>query len=131
MLIVQDDEALAETTAALVRDAGPATVVAYHGHHALELARQRRPALVITDLMLPYLSGASLISALREDIERHSSAMPATILVTGVDVVRAREAGADVVSRKPSQLEDLLTLLERFIGTSGATTNTETVVSSE
>ena len=131
VLIVQDNEALTETTAAMVREAGYAMVVAHHGRQALELARLRRPALVITDLMLPLLSGASVITALREDAERHAFLMPATILVTGVSVVRAREAGADVVLRKPFHVQDLERLLRRFLGPPGATTTAEALTSRE
>jgi CheY-like chemotaxis protein len=80
---------------------------------------------------LPRIVPSSVIAALREDAERRSFVMPATILVTGVDVERAREAGADVVLRKPFQLPDLETLLRRFLGAPGAKANAEALTPDE
>ena len=66
----------------------------------------RRPALLITDLMMPHLDGSELIAA----------PVPPTILMTAADMARAREAGADAVLRKPFHLADLAALLRRFLG---------------
>ncbi len=56
-LVVEDEPPLAELLARLVEELGYTPVVASHGRQALELARERLPALVLTDLMMPYLDG--------------------------------------------------------------------------
>jgi len=129
VLIAEDEEPLAQTTAAMVREAGYSAIVALHGRQALELARLRRPALLIVDLMLPYLSGAQVIAALREDAERLGSVVPPTILVTGANLTRARAAGADVVLRKPFYLADLEELLHRFLAPARAAPSAEAAAS--
>jgi DNA-binding response OmpR family regulator len=116
VLIVEDEEPLAETISYVVRAAGYTPLVALHGREALELARGRRPALLITDLMLPYLDGAALIAALRTDALVTGESPPATVLMTAASRIEARAAGADVVLRKPFYLADLEALLRRFLG---------------
>ena len=114
VLIAEDEEPLAETVAFAVHEAGFVPLVALHGRQALELARSRRPALLILDLMLPYIDGSAIISALREDA-RAGGVMPPIVLMPGASLVQARAAGADVVLRKPFHLADLTQLLHRFL----------------
>jgi CheY-like chemotaxis protein len=76
VLIAEDEEPLAETVAFAVREAGYTPLVALHGRQALELARDRRPALLILDLMLPYLDGAAIVAALRTDAQKAGTATP-------------------------------------------------------
>jgi DNA-binding response OmpR family regulator len=112
VLIAEDEEPLADTIAYVVREAGYRPLVALHGRQALELARSRRPALIIMDLMLPHLSGEAVIRTLRES---ESVAVPPIILITGANHVKARAAGADAVLLKPFNLVDLERLLHRFL----------------
>lgn len=116
VLIAEDEEPIAEVVATVVEDAGYATVVATHGRQALELAREQHPALLITDLMMPYLSGAELIATLRAEAEARGEVAIPIILMTAASLSLARAAGADAVLRKPFDLTQLEALLERFLG---------------
>ena len=91
-------------------------MVALHGRQALELARTRKPALLITDLMIPHLDGAAVIAAVRASAAVAGEPAPPIILITATNMVRARAAGADVILRKPFYLADLEALLRRFLG---------------
>ena len=115
VLIVEDEEPLAETVAFIVRQAGYTPLVALHGRQGLELARAQRPALVITDLMLPHLDGAALIAALRAEAEERGEEAPPMVLMTAAGPASARAAGADVLLRKPFHLAELEELLIRFL----------------
>ena len=115
VLIAEDEEPIAELISYVVQDAGYPSLVASHGRQALELARERWPALLIADLMMPYLSGADLIDALAAEAAASDRARPPVILVTGAGPRQARGAGADVVLYKPFQVADLDTLLHRFL----------------
>ena len=120
VLIVEDEELIAELLANVVADAGFTPLVAFHGRRALELARERPPALLIVDLMIPYLSGADLISAVRADAAANGHAPPASILITGAGPSQARAAGAEVVLFKPFEIEEIDALLRRFLGSPAA-----------
>jgi CheY-like chemotaxis protein len=120
VLIADDEEPLAETVAFVVREAGYTPVIALHGREALEIARTRHPALLILDLMLPYVDGEAVIAALREDAGRNGTSAPPVVVMTGASVARARAAGADMVLRKPFSLEDLERALQRFLAPESA-----------
>ncbi len=126
VLIAEDEEPLAETVAFIVRETGYTPLIALHGRQALELARARRPALLILDLMLPYLDGAAVIAALREDARSDGTSAPPIVVMTGASLAMARAARADAVLRKPFHLADLEQLLRRFLAPAPAADQVQT-----
>jgi signal transduction histidine kinase len=83
-------------------------LVARNGEEGLELARRERPALIITDVMMPKMDGLSMMKALREDPHL---ADVAVIMLTSrnqlEDRLAGREAGADVYLSKPFSPREL------------------------
>jgi two-component system cell cycle response regulator len=83
------------------------------GHEALELFAKHRPGLVITDWLMPDLSGIELCQRLRADFHNHFTYI---ILLTGVSekskVVAGLQAGADEYLTKPFHAEELLARAE-------------------
>jgi CheY-like chemotaxis protein len=69
VLLVDDDPGLLDAVAALVTLEGHRVVRAQDGEAALRCARTERPALIITDYMMPVMDGAELVHALAEDPE--------------------------------------------------------------
>ena len=115
VLIAEDEETIAETLAMIVEDAGYLPVVAHDGREALALAQQQRPDLIITDLMMPYLSGADLIAAIRAEAEAKGFDPPPILVVTAVSLARAAEAQADAVVAKPFNITTIETMIERLL----------------
>lgn len=64
ILIVDDDAAIGDLEQEVLERAGYAVERAYSGTEALLLLRDKRPALVLLDLMLPGLSGEALLPQL-------------------------------------------------------------------
>jgi len=60
VLIAEDERSIADIVCVVVEDAGYQPVLAAHGRQALEMARIEHPALVVTDLMMPHMTGAEL-----------------------------------------------------------------------
>jgi CheY-like chemotaxis protein len=116
VLIAEDEEPIAEAIAFLVQDNGYTPLIASNGRQALALARERHPALVITDLMMPYLDGDELIKALHADAAADQHAPPRTILLSAAGLRRMQNAGADAILPKPFELDELERLLRRFLG---------------
>jgi DNA-binding response OmpR family regulator len=113
VLIVEDEEPIADALVYLVEDAGHTAVLALNGKAALELALARRPDVIFTDLMMPQMGGAELIQALRAV---WNSATPPIVHMTAAGRRYMDEAGADVVLPKPFDIEDIEALLGRFLG---------------
>ncbi len=67
ILVVDDDEAVGEVAAELLQNAGYTTLLAKNGEEALALYTEnyRNIRLVLTDMVMPKMDGASLIRSLR------------------------------------------------------------------
>jgi CheY-like chemotaxis protein len=115
VLIVEDEEPIATAIAAVVEDAGYEPVLATNGIEALACARDRLPALVLTDMMMPRMDGIQFIAALRDDAASDRHTMPPVILMTAGGTQRVREASADAILWKPFDIEQLEKLLNRFL----------------
>ncbi len=121
VLIVEDEEPIALALSFIVEDAGYLPLVAPHGRTALELTAKVRPALIITDLMMPRMTGRELIAALRED----GSAARETpiVLMTAAGDNLTAGSGADAVLSKPFDVETVEDLLQRFLAPPASATD--------
>jgi len=106
ILIVEDEEALADSVRYNLEREGYAVAVAADGRRALERFRAEPPALVILDLMLPEISGLDVCKAIRAE-----SDVP-IIIVTAkdseADKVTGLELGADDYVTKPFSVRELI-----------------------
>jgi CheY-like chemotaxis protein len=112
ILIVDDNQDHAETTAVLLRLSGHDVHVAHDGHKAIEAARRIRPDIVFLDIGLPGVDGFQVARVLRAEpgLER-VRIIALTGLVSENDRQLAREAGIDQHIAKPADpafLESLL-----------------------
>lgn len=115
VLVAEDEAPIAEAIAMVIEDAGYVPLLAAHGRQALELYRQRHPALVITDLMMPYMSGEQLIQTIHAEAAQDGNHAPPIILITAAGARRIQGIAADVVLHKPFDIIDLETQLHRFL----------------
>lgn len=67
VLVVEDDPDLLLMLVTALELAGRRVLTARNGRDALQLARARRPSLVVLDLMLPVVSGEEVAQALLAD----------------------------------------------------------------
>ena len=106
ILIVEDEESLADPLAVLLRKEGFETVVANDGPTALEEFARNDIDIVLLDLMLPGMSGTDVCKQLRA-----VSSVP-VIMVTArdseIDKVVGLELGADDYVTKPYSSRELI-----------------------
>lgn len=115
VLVAEDEEAIAETLALIVEDSGYVALIAQDGRTALALARQHRPRLIITDLMMPRLSGAELVAAVRADAATEGNMAPSVVIVTAANLALADEVGADAVITKPFDVQNIEAVMRRLL----------------
>ncbi|MDQ0395726.1 response regulator [Labrys monachus] len=115
LILVADDEfLLADMLANFLRDEGHEVVTAAHGVIALQMIRERRPALVITDFMMPLMTGLELAQAVKADAALDG--LP-VILVSGAQGSTGREHGelfAEVFD-KPYDLQAMLAAINGLL----------------
>jgi two-component system, OmpR family, response regulator RegX3 len=106
VLIVEDEESLADSIRYNLEREGYAVQIAGDGRRGLEKFRSHNPSLVILDLMLPELSGLDVCRSIREE-----SDVP-IIMVTAKDAeadkVAGLELGADDYVTKPFSMRELV-----------------------
>ncbi len=106
MLVVEDDEAIADVLRRSLRAEGHEVQSAADGVEALAQAEQFVPDLVILDLGLPRLDGTEVLKRLRDEGD-----VPIRILTARTeteDRVEGLDAGADDYLPKPFEREELL-----------------------
>ena len=106
ILVVEDEEALADTIRYGLEREGFRVSVASDGRAALERFRADRPALVILDLMLPELSGLDVCRAIRA--ESDAPIVIVTAKDAEADKVAGLELGADDYVTKPFSVRELV-----------------------
>ena len=67
--IVDDEEDVRESLRDVVEMMGCAALMAKNGEDALAILAERRPCLVIVDLLMPRMNGAELLDAMRAQPE--------------------------------------------------------------
>ena len=106
VLVIEDDTLVADLVVRSLGKQGYQVLTATEGMAGLELARQFHPETVILDILLPDISGWSVLSALKADPELCSSRV---VLMTVVeDRARAFELGAVAFLQKPVESTRLL-----------------------
>jgi len=113
VLVVEDDEAIAEVLQRQLRMEGYEVRTAGDGVSALDLAHAFLPDLVILDLGLPKLDGIEVAKALRS---RDDTPI---LVLTARDAVEARveglDSGADDYLVKPFERQELLARLRALL----------------
>lgn len=124
VLIVEDEESLADPLAFLLRKEGFEVAVAADGPTALDSFESDGADIVLLDLMLPGMSGTDVCKRLRM-----TSSVP-VIMVTArdseIDKVVGLELGADDYVTKPYSARELIARI-RAVLRRGAETETEPV----
>lgn len=90
-------------------------ISAYDGEQALRLAREKRPALIILDGMMPVLDGFAALRELRKDPEfARTPVLMLSARNRDADVVGALDQGADDYLTKPFSPAELLARVARL-----------------
>ncbi|HZD19018.1 MAG TPA: response regulator transcription factor, partial [Actinomycetota bacterium] len=105
ILVVDDEEAIAEAVRARLESEGYRAFVAFDGPQALETARTQHPDLVVLDLMLPGMDGLDVCRELQR--ERWVPVLMLTARTDEADKVAGFEVGADDYLTKPFSLREL------------------------
>ena len=106
ILVIEDDQSIAEIVGILLRAEGFEVSYCADGNQALNAFQVVNPDLVLLDLMLPGRDGVEICRAIRD-----SSGVPIVMLTARSDtsdVVTGLEAGADDYIVKPIKNEELI-----------------------
>jgi DNA-binding response OmpR family regulator len=121
VLVVDDDPTVAEVVLAYLKKAGHVVQHAADGETALAMIGQRRPDLLVLDLMLPGVDGLEVCRRLRaEEAGRDLPIVMLTALGGEADRVLGLELGADDYVTKPFSPRELVLRVRSVLRRHGA-----------
>jgi DNA-binding response OmpR family regulator len=107
ILLVEDDESIAQSLSYALDRGGFRALVAADGAQGLRLFRQHRPDLMIVDLMLPGIDGWRVIEEVRAEDPR-VPVIVCSARTSEYDRVHGLEMGADDYVTKPFSTKELV-----------------------
>ncbi len=114
VLVVEDDPDFSQILVTMLGDAGYRAATVNDGQQVAALARELRPAAITLDINLPRADGWSILNQLKSNPD--TAAIP-VVIVSIVDNKRfGYSLGANDYLVKPIEREQLLTAMERIIG---------------
>jgi CheY-like chemotaxis protein len=119
ILVVEDIPNILNLLEITLRFKGYPVVTAFNGQEALECIEKQRPAMVITDVLMPKMDGYTLAHTLRKD--PRTSQIPIVFLsatyVSPEDKQFAFDLGAVHFLEKPVDTEDFLLTIGEILTT--------------
>jgi two-component system, cell cycle response regulator DivK len=107
ILIVEDNEKNLKLARDLLERTGYTVLAAGTGEVGVQIARERRPDLVLMDVQLPGMDGFAALRALREDATTRDLVVVAfTASVMREDLARIEAAGFDGYVAKPISVRE-------------------------
>src|SRR3989440_5888681 len=117
VLVVEDDPMMQKMAMKILRSRGFSCELAGNGREAVSKAAALRPGLILMDLSLPEMNGWEATRALKAD---PALARIPIVACTAHAMVGDREtaiaAGCAECLTKPYELDELIALVERYIG---------------
>jgi two-component system phosphate regulon response regulator PhoB len=116
VLIVEDEQDVIDLLRYNLNRAGFDVLIATNGVKGLEMARSKRPDVMILDLMLPQLSGEKVCKALKDDPD--TATIPIIMLTAKGqpnDRVFGFELGADDYVPKPFSPKELVLRIQALL----------------
>ncbi|NRG30937.1 response regulator transcription factor [Niallia circulans] len=113
ILIVEDELAISMVLGAYLENAGYDVDYAYNGEEALQKLEEETPALILLDIMMPYVDGWSVLSFIRK-----KSACPVIMLTALSDTeqkLKGFENGADDYITKPFVGEEVIARVQAVL----------------
>ena len=101
-MIVEDSPTQAEQLRYLLEEDGYRVTAAATGTQALLAARREKPALILSDIVMPEMDGYAFCKAVKSDEQlKDVPVILMTSLSSAGDVVKGLQCGADNFIRKP------------------------------
>jgi DNA-binding response OmpR family regulator len=114
VLVVDDDDLVRKVVRAVLEADDYEVLEAPNGQVALEMIVERKPKLVILDVMMPGIDGVDVLKQMSHDDAR-------VLMLTARDDLEtedaSRAAGADDIHGKPFSSLELLEHVQKLVGT--------------
>ncbi|HRJ75436.1 MAG TPA: ATP-binding protein, partial [Anaerolineales bacterium] len=116
ILLVEDTDIIVSLVKDYLTYKGYEVIVAYNGREGIYFAKDKRPDLILMDVMMPIMNGIDATIEIRKD--KNLSRIPIialTALAMPGDHERCLQAGMTDYMSKPVQLNELIEIIEKYV----------------
>ncbi len=116
ILIVEDDPKSLELTQAIIEASGYSTIAAIDGEQGVKLARDKKPDLILMDIMMPKMDGYTACHAIKTDkLTREIPVIMLTAAGYELNKKLAQKIGASGYVTKPFNIEELQRIINQYL----------------
>jgi DNA-binding response OmpR family regulator len=115
VVLAEDNSVLALLLKFKLEKSGYDLQIAEDGKQAIELIESHQPDLILTDIMMPYLSGLELISHVRNKLNLETPIIVFSAAGQEENVLSAFDLGATDFMAKPISPNELVIRIKRLI----------------
>jgi DNA-binding response OmpR family regulator len=113
ILIIEDDTALRENTAELLELSGYKMLTASNGRIGIDVAKSKKPDIVVCDIMMPEVDGYGVLESLSKDpMTMHIPFIFLSAKTEHTEIRKGMDMGADDYLTKPFEEEELISAIE-------------------
>lgn len=116
VLIVDDSNTNNFLLQSILETEGIKSIIAYNGKEAFEYLEIEKPALILLDIMMPYLDGFSVLKKIKNDQKLNN--IPVIFITAKHDdnlKQKALDAGATDLIQKPIDVNEIVNLVKHLI----------------
>jgi DNA-binding response OmpR family regulator len=114
ILVAEDDTIMLKTIELRLQKDGYDVIVSGDGREALQKIEELSPDLIITDIMMPFLSGLEIVGAVKKKGGKQTPVIVLSAMGQENVVLEAFQLGADDFITKPFSPKELSMRVKRY-----------------
>lgn len=114
-LVCEDDEMILKMVEFRLQKEGFDVILATDGMDALEKIKTHKPDVIITDIMMPYLTGLEIIHQVRSELHFKTPIIIVSSIGLEKTVLEAFQLGADDFITKPFSPNELSVRVKKLL----------------
>ncbi len=115
VLVCEDDEMVLKMVEFKLEKEGYEVILAKDGKEAIELIETLKPDIIITDIMMPYLTGLEIVHKVRKQLNMNVPIIIVSSIGLEKTVLEAFQLGADDFITKPFSPNELSVRIKRLL----------------
>lgn len=115
VLICEDEEIMLTAISFRMRKQGFNVVIAQDGREALDKIAEYQPDFIVTDIMVPFVSGLEIVTTLRNDRQSQVPIIVMSALDQEETILEAFRRGANDFIAKPFKPNELILRIKKII----------------
>ncbi len=115
ILICEDEEIMLTALAFRIRRQGFEVITAEDGREAMKKIEEHKPDIIVTDIMMPHLSGIQLLETMREEMNSEVPIIIISALEREETILETFRKGANDFIAKPFKPNELILRIKKII----------------